>query len=727
MKNVATIILLVVSTIFAQDGTITGRVLDATNGSPLMGANVVLEGSSQGAATDTEGRYTISQVVAGEHTLMVTYIGYQVLKKDITVIENKTYSQDLELEPEAIQMETYVVTASRRRERVEDAPAAISVISKAQIRRESNTNLGDYLKGTKGIDFTQSGIDSYNMTARGFNSSFSSRLLTLTDGRMANVPSLRLTAYNVIPVSFEDVEQIEVVLGPASALYGPNAHSGVLNIVTSSPIRTTGTSINIQGGLLSQTDTDLLKKFTFRTAHKFGDFGFKVSGVALAGQDWTHFNPDEYEGHDPLFIGRPKYKHDRLDRGGSLAQNENQRFTTAMIKEVDGANDSWVGYYWGDKIESIGEDASPLITQEMVDDAADDEFNRVTLDNGTVLWFITEEKIGFVYADGIDNDGDGDIDEGIDLYVDDASEIWYDGVDNDGDGHIDESDERGSSWLDRFGNTITGIPYTTVFSNPDSVWTIMDSTHKFGFGDYKYDSEGNIVFDTNNNEIYNDSWGSDGKDNDNDWGPFKDDLGNAFQISRETFIDLNDNDLFDEDYGEMWIDLGFGDPILLDWGLDGVESQDNNGDGDYDDDGDIPPDADGTEANGIWDGETFTDLNGNDTWDIFGSNDTDGDGKPSPGEIGVDELDERDFVVNYGGLDNMYKDANDDGINDFPEFKVRNYRYDLRLDWEPNPDMTVSLSHGFAWARNINITGIARYLADGWIYRYYQARTHRSL
>jgi len=272
--------ILISSILCAQQGTITGRVLDTTNKSPLIGANVVLEGTTQGAATDTEGHYTILQVDPGEKTLMVSYIGYQVLKKSITIVANETHSIDLELEPEAIQMETYVVTASRRRERVEDAPAAISVISKTQIRRESNTNLGDYLKGTKGIDFTQSGIDSYNMTARGFNSSFSSRLLTLTDGRMANVPSLRLTAYNVIPVSFEDVEQIEVVLGPASALYGPNAHSGVLNIITSSPIRTTGTSINIQGGLLSQTDTDLLKKLTFRTAHKFGDFGFKVSGVA---------------------------------------------------------------------------------------------------------------------------------------------------------------------------------------------------------------------------------------------------------------------------------------------------------------------------------------------------------------------------------------------------------------------------------------------------------------
>ena len=366
----------------AQQGTITGRVLDKTNKSPLIGANVVLEGTTQGTATDADGKYAILQVDPGMYTIMVSYIGYQVYKKDITVVDGKTISLDLSLEPEAIEMETYVVTASRRRERVEDAPAAISVISKTEIRRESNTNLGDYLKGTKGIDFTQSGIDSYNMTARGFNSSFSSRLLTLTDGRMANVPSLRLTAYNVIPVSFEDVEQIEVVLGPASALYGPNAHSGVLNIITSSPIRTTGTSINIQGGLLSQTDTDLLKKLTFRTAHKFGDFGFKISGVALAGQDWTHFNPDEHEGHDPVFIGRPNLKHDRLDRGGRLAtETSNPIFTEAMIDHVDGADESWVGFYWGDGIASVGgEDGSPVITQEMINEAANDEFNRYTLE-----------------------------------------------------------------------------------------------------------------------------------------------------------------------------------------------------------------------------------------------------------------------------------------------------------------------------------------------------------
>ncbi len=213
--------------IFGQSYKLEGEILDKSNQSPLSFANITLQGTSLGAASDNDGRFSIENIDAGTYTIIASYMGYSTYKQQIIIPDTEQKRITILLEPEAIQLDEYVVTASRRRERIEDAPAAISVISKKEIRRESNTNLGDYLKGTKGIDFTQSGIDSYNMTARGFNSSFSSRLLTLTDGRMANVPSLRLTAYNVIPVSFDDVEQIEVVLGPSSALYGPNAHSGV--------------------------------------------------------------------------------------------------------------------------------------------------------------------------------------------------------------------------------------------------------------------------------------------------------------------------------------------------------------------------------------------------------------------------------------------------------------------------------------------------------------------
>ena len=197
----------------------------------------------------------------------------------------------------------------------------------------------------------------------------------------------------------------------------------------------------------------------------------------------------------------------------------------------------------------------------------------------------------------------------------------------------------------------------------------MDQYHKFGFGNYIYDSNGNIVFDTNNNGIYDDNWGSNGVDDDNDWGPFKDEFGNTYIEPHEEFVDLNGNNIFDSDVGEGYLDFN-GILQLLDFGLDGIPATDANQDGDYDDEGDIAPDY--GEGNGVWDGETYVDLNGNSEWDVFQNNDLDGDGEPSVGENGVDEFDERDFSMNYGSLSSVYKDANDDGVDDYPEFNVRN-------------------------------------------------------
>lgn len=597
MKKIWRLYIFFVGYLFSQSGTITGRITDQENQSPLIGANVIVEGTTMGAASDVNGNYTIVNVPAGAVTLKVSYIGYEEKKVKITVTLGGTVKTDIGLSAEAIQMETYVVTASRKRERVEDAPAAISVITQKEIRRESNTNLGDYLKQVKGVDFTQSGVDSYNLSARGFNSSFSSRLLTLTDGRMANVPSLRLIAYNVIPVSFEDVKQFEVVLGPSSALYGPNAHSGVLNIITATPRESKGTTLNIQGGSLAQ-EGGYLKKFSVRHSSAFKNLGFKFSGVAFNAYDWEHYNDDEYEGHDPSFLGRARLIHNGIDDNRGNTEWGNPTFDAEMLaaiaaneipnngKDDNGngfidENENWSGLMYRDNIDGMfptgTEIGSPTITAEMVAAAADDPYNRFELENGITLWGVTAEKIGRAYADGFDNNGDGLIDNGIDEGIDENDESWYDGFDNDSDGLIDEKDEIGSRWISRFGSYNSGTP------NSDSTnWS------GFGFGDYKYNKQGDVVFDTNNDGIFG---------------------------------------------GEEDFQLAF-----------------------------------------------------------------------SP-----------DFS-------RFEKDANNDGINDYPDFNVENYRYDVRFDYDPNPDFTLSFSHGYAFAKNINITGIARYLADGWVYKYWHGR-----
>ena len=342
--------LILLSNLFGQNNSIEGFVLDSSNENPLVAANVLVKnqnGFSNGASTDENGKYVILNLPNGEFVVKVDYIGFETQEKTLVLGSNQKYDLDFNLKASAIEFDTYVVTASRRKERIEDAPAAISIITKQSIRRESNTNLGDYLKNVKGVDFTQSGVDSYNLSARGFNSSFSSRLLTLTDGRMANVPSLRLTAYNVIPVSFDDVEQIEVVLGPSSALYGPNAHSGVLNIVTSSPLRSQGTKFNIQRGYLNQASTKPLEKNTFRIARKFNNIGVKFSAVSLRGEDWNHYNEDEYEGHSPSFIGRSNLVHNRIEDGAISGEYGSPRMPIEWLEgEIDnnGIDDNGNGY-----------------------------------------------------------------------------------------------------------------------------------------------------------------------------------------------------------------------------------------------------------------------------------------------------------------------------------------------------------------------------------------------
>ena len=192
----AAIFLLVsLTSLICQEKKIYGKVVDKDTNAPLFGANILVTGENKdtfGASTDENGNYAINIIRSGSYTFKATYIGYDELTEEISIIPSDIDKKlDIKLSISAIQLQEYIVTASRgRREKITDAPAAISIISARKIRTASYPNLGDYFKNIKGVDFTASGLDSYNLSARGFNSSFSSRLLTLTDGRMANVPSL---------------------------------------------------------------------------------------------------------------------------------------------------------------------------------------------------------------------------------------------------------------------------------------------------------------------------------------------------------------------------------------------------------------------------------------------------------------------------------------------------------------------------------------------------------
>jgi iron complex outermembrane receptor protein len=283
----------IASPALAQNGALTGRVTDTDTKAGVSGAQVVALASSGstagGAVADEQGAFRIGALPAGTYTIVVTRIGYTPKRTPgVTIGAGQTVSLNFEVAGITASLNQVVVSSSRAPEKVLDAPASISVVSEAQIAARPSITAVEHLKNTPGIDISQGGLIQSNVVARGFNNIFSGSMLMLQDYRFAGVPSLRVNVPFLFTGSNEDVERIEVLLGPASALYGPNSANGVLHLITKSPFTSQGTTVTVDGGEQSVLRASLrhAQQLTERTA-------FKLSGEYLTGKDFQFVDPGE--------------------------------------------------------------------------------------------------------------------------------------------------------------------------------------------------------------------------------------------------------------------------------------------------------------------------------------------------------------------------------------------------------------------------------------------------
>jgi len=488
-------LLFILSIGIAFSVNIKGTITDIDTNEPLIGANVYIDGTSKGSATDANGSYFISDVRSCstcKYTLKVMYIGYEQYEKTIEVFNNEDIITDLKLKTASIQTATTKITAKKRQDKVIDAPAAIELVSASDIKKEESTNLGSYLKGIKGVDFTSSGVNNYSISVRGFNSSFSSRLLTLTDGRIANIPALRVVNYSSIPQSSKDIESIEVALGPSTALYGANAHSGVVNITSKSPANSEGFDLSVSGTVNDDLD---LYKISSRWASKINNkLSFKLSNTYLQAYEWPFISEQEYKLHTYPYSGNPIRTSDGKDNNPWGATGLGQGVTELQYQNIDIPSQSvntMVGYYLNEHpgVDGILNTEDDILftfsSQEECFDApgytctpiskiiGDGEANNTGDPDGDGFmgedWFNGYDDDGdglidedYFFADGIDNDGDcpGDTngdgvicgwgDENVDEDIDWQNDTWIDGYDNNGNGIIDEEAERYDNDREKF-------------------------------------------------------------------------------------------------------------------------------------------------------------------------------------------------------------------------------------------------------------------------------------
>ena len=264
-----------------QRASITGTVVDATDGEPLP-ANVVLVGTAIGTqASAIDGTYTVSGIEPGTYAVEFSLIGYITYSVPVTVTAGQTLTLEARLDETVLDVGGEVTVVGGVTQKREDFPMPMETVGTQEILSNLSTNSSMILRKKTGVDIQCTGVDRCETVLRGFNNAFSTTAYVLTDYRQAAVPSLGVNIYSITPAQTLDVERIEVVRGPASALYGAGVDAGVIHFFTKDPFTHPGTTIAFSGGERSYFGAEL------RHATKISDkLAFKVTGMYGQATDW---------------------------------------------------------------------------------------------------------------------------------------------------------------------------------------------------------------------------------------------------------------------------------------------------------------------------------------------------------------------------------------------------------------------------------------------------------
>jgi outer membrane receptor for ferrienterochelin and colicins len=261
--------------------TIRGKVTDPGTGGPVIGAIVQVAGTNFAAITEADGSYVIEGVPPGEYQVQVMLYDRAAATMAATVVAGQEVALDLNATESVMAGETIVVTGTRSPEKIFDAPVTVESVSEETLKRTAGPTYLSALSNVKGIDFANAGLGDQRISMRGFTTQFNSRLLTMVDGRLAQQPGNGLPQGNLLPASTLDMKAIEVVVGPASALYGPNAHTGVINVITKSPWDESGASMSLRGGTQELADGAVRVAGTVNES-----LGWKVNAQYMRAEDF---------------------------------------------------------------------------------------------------------------------------------------------------------------------------------------------------------------------------------------------------------------------------------------------------------------------------------------------------------------------------------------------------------------------------------------------------------
>jgi len=212
-----------------QYGAIKGTIVSSEDGSPLIGANVLVIGTVLGATTSVNGQFVIHRVPVGRYSVQVSRLGYERrVVSDVVVQAEESTLLEISLVSLPIQSEAVVVTASKRDQSFEEIPVSVNLLDAKTIEERNSITIDEALRYVPGVNMVQTQVNIRGMS--GYSRGIGSRVLLLLDGVPLLTGDTGEITWETIP-TFQ-IDRVEVVKGAGSALYGSSALGGVINVLT---------------------------------------------------------------------------------------------------------------------------------------------------------------------------------------------------------------------------------------------------------------------------------------------------------------------------------------------------------------------------------------------------------------------------------------------------------------------------------------------------------------
>ncbi|QDK82448.1 TonB-dependent receptor [Spirosoma sp. KCTC 42546] len=272
---------------------LAGIVTD-DNEHPLAGVTIIIQGTNIGTTTQENGQFAVQASGDLPLTISVSFIGYQ--RKDVLVRGNNFRNIIVKLAEEVILSEEIVISASRVPEDIQKAAVTVEKLGVKQFQQSPAITPFDALQHVKGVDLLTQSLTFKSINLRGFGSNNNNRFLQLTDGMDNRSPGLGFGFGNIAGISDLDVDNIELIPGASSALYGPDALQGLMLTSSKNPFTYQGLSVQLKVGANNFGKADFGPKgysdVAVRYAKQVNDhFAFKVNFQRTSGTD---FIADDY-------------------------------------------------------------------------------------------------------------------------------------------------------------------------------------------------------------------------------------------------------------------------------------------------------------------------------------------------------------------------------------------------------------------------------------------------